>query len=184
MFKSGTVAPVSADSTRETGAADDVPWLSPDEMRAWLALVDLLATLPPALDEQLKRDGGVNSYEYQVLAILSDAPHRTVGLSELAEATQGSLSRLSHAITRLERSGWVERRNCTGPSGRRINAQLTDAGLAKLEAVAPSHVREARRLVVDVLTPEQLTALGDTARAITAAIVAEALEVPGENSDC
>lgn len=178
MFKLDSICPVSADSTSGTAAPDDVPWLSPDQMREWLALVDLLATLPPALDAQLKRDGGVNSYEYQVLAMLSDAPHRTVGLSDLAESTQGSLSRLSHAITRLERLGWVERRSCTDPAGRRVNARLTDAGLAKLKAVAPGHVREARRLVVDVLTPKQLTALGDAARAITAATTAEALEVP------
>lgn len=150
-------------------AVQDVPWLSSDQMRDWLALVDLFATLPPAIDAQLKRDAGVNSYEYQVLAVLSDAPHRTVGLSELAESSQGSLSRLSHAITRLERSGWVERRSCTDPGGRRTNAWLTDAGLAKLETVAPGHVSEARRLVIDVLTPEQLTALGDAARAIVAA---------------
>ncbi|SDD06550.1 DNA-binding transcriptional regulator, MarR family [Sanguibacter gelidistatuariae] len=170
---------MSTDSTSETAAPDDVPWLSPDQMRDWLALVGLLATLPPALDAQLKRDAGVNSYEYQVLALLSNAPDHTVGLSDLAESTQGSLSRLSHAITRLERAGWVERRSGTDPTVRRTSARLTDAGLAKLEAVAPGHVREARRLVVDVLTAEQLAALGDAARVITAATVAEALELPG-----
>lgn len=170
-------------STSEEAVPDDVPWLSPVEMRNWLALVDLLATLPPALDAQLKRDAGVNSYEYQVLALLSDAPHRTIGLRDLAESTQGSLSRLSHAITRLQRSGWVERHSSIEPGGRRINARLTDAGLAKLEAVAPGHVRESRRLVVDVLTPEQFEALGHAARAITAAIVAEAQDVPGASSD-
>jgi DNA-binding MarR family transcriptional regulator len=97
---------------------------------------------------------------------------------------QGSLSRLSHAITRLERSGWVERRSCTDNGGRRIEARLTDAGLAKLEEIAPGHVREARRLVVDVLTPEQLVALGDAARAITAATTAGATEACRQVTDC
>lgn len=153
------------DSVTATG---DVPWLSPDQQRDWRALVALMTALPAALDAQLKQDAGVNSFEYHVLASLSAAPDRTVVLSDLAAVAQGSLSRLSHAITRLERAGWVERRACSAV-GRRVEARLTDAGWAKLEAVAPGHVREARRLVVDVLTPDQLAALGEAARAITAA---------------
>src|SRR5690349_7364715 len=100
-------------------------------------------TLPGALDAQLKRDAGVNSFEYHLLARLSMAPARTLALSDLAEQAQGSLSRLSHAITRLERAGWVERRTCTD-QGRRVEARLTDAGWAKVEDMAPGHVREAR----------------------------------------
>jgi DNA-binding MarR family transcriptional regulator len=185
MFKSyARITAVSADGTSETAAADDVPWLSPDQQRDWRALVELLATLPPALDAQLKRDAGVNAFEYHVLAALSDASDHTLGLSNLAALAQGSLSRLSHAITRLERSGWVERRSCTDRGGRRAEAWLTDAGLQKLEEIAPGHVREARRLVIDVLTPEQLAALGDAAGAITAATMAVAREACREVSDC
>ncbi|WP_460797324.1 MarR family winged helix-turn-helix transcriptional regulator [Nocardioides pacificus] len=169
-------------------STSDVRWLSAEQMREWLALVDLLATLPPALDAQLKRDAGVNAFEYQLLALLSEAPERTLGLSDLAESAQGSLSRLSHAITRLERAGWVERRTCVERPGRRAEARLTSAGQAKLEEVAPGHVREARRLVVDVLTPEQLAALGDAARAITAVTTApataRAVEACGRAEDC
>jgi DNA-binding MarR family transcriptional regulator len=166
------------------GPEHDVPWLSPSQLRDWRSLVALFMTLPPALDAQLKRDAGLNAFEYHVLAALSEACERTLVLSDLAELAQGSLSRLSHAITRLERSGWVERRTCTHEGGRRTEARLTDAGMARLEEIAPGHVREARRLVVDVLTPEQLTALGDAARAITAATMAEAPEACRQVSDC
>ncbi|MFI6820118.1 MarR family winged helix-turn-helix transcriptional regulator [Micromonospora sp. NPDC050187] len=174
---------MSTDSTNETVASGDVPWLSPDQQRDWRALVVLLATLPSALDAQLKQDAGVNVFEYQVLAALSEASDRTLGLTELAISAQGSLSRLSHAITRLERSGWVERRHLADGC-RRAKALLTDTGLAKLQEIAPGHVREARRLVIDVLTPEQLTALGDAARAITAATTADAPKAFREVSDC
>ncbi|MFI6506642.1 MarR family winged helix-turn-helix transcriptional regulator [Streptosporangium sp. NPDC050855] len=167
---------MSADAPRETTIDHDPPWLSPDQQRDWRALVALFMTLPPALDAQLKRDAGVNAFEYQVLAALSERPDRTLGLSDLAASSQGSLSRLSHAITRLERSGWVERRSEPGCAGRRMQARLTDAGFAKVEEIAPGHVREARRLVIDVLTPEQLAALGDAARAITAVLMAGASE--------
>ncbi|WP_110180961.1 MarR family winged helix-turn-helix transcriptional regulator [Nocardioides solisilvae] len=147
-------------------AADDAPWLTPAQQQEWRALVHLLATLPPALDAQLKRDAGLNFYEYQVLGVLAMADDCTRGLSELAILSAGSPSRLSHALTRLEKAGWVERR--PGDFGRRMQARLTAAGQEMLDDVAPAHVREARRLVVDVLTPEQLTALAEAARAITA----------------
>ena len=174
---------MSPDTTRDT-LEDDVLWLSPDQQRDWRALITLLMALPPALDAQLRRDAGVNAFEYHVLAALSDAPDRTLVLSDLAVLAQGSLSRLSHAITRLERSGWVERRSCADRGGRRMQARLTDAGFSKLEAVAPGHVREARRLVVDALTPEQFTALGDAARAIVAATTAQAPEACENGGDC
>ena len=170
--------PVSADTSR-----DVVPWLDDDEQQDWAALVRLVMTLPAALDAQLKRDAGVNSFEYHLLARLSMTPGRALVLSELAEQAQGSLSRLSHAITRLERAGWVERRACND-RGRRIEARLTDAGMAKLEAIAPGHVREARRLVVDVLTREQLAALGEAARVITDVVTAGAPESCEELRDC
>ncbi len=166
---------MSADAASTAVELDDVPWLSPEEQRDWRALVALMMTLPAALDAQLKRDAGVNAFEFHVLARLSDAPNHALVLSDLATLCQGSLSRLSHAITRLEQAGWVERRAC-GP-GRRVEARLTDDGWAKLKEIAPGHVREARRLVVDVLTPGQLAAIGEAARAITAATSAP--QTPG-----
>lgn len=173
---------MSTDTTVETPEAQpDAPWLSADQLRDWRAVVALLMTLPAAMDAQLKRDAGVNVFEYHVLAGLSEAPGRTLVLSDLAVLAQGSLSRLSHAVTRLERAGWVERRSCHD-RGRRTEARLTDAGLAKLEEIAPGHVREARRLVVDVLTPEQLAALGESARAVVAAALTS--EACAEVPDC
>ncbi|GAA4361229.1 MarR family winged helix-turn-helix transcriptional regulator [Angustibacter luteus] len=144
---------------------DDVPWLSPDQQRDWRSLIALLATLPTALDTQLKCQAGLNAFEYHVLAALSGSPDRTLPMSRLASLSQGSLSRLSHAVTRLEHAGWVRRSSCS-TAGRRVDARLTDAGWVKLQESAPGHVREARRLVVDALTPEQLAALGEAARVI------------------
>jgi len=172
---------VSVDTTRKAAAADqDVNWLSAEQLHEWQSLVTLLMTLPAAMDGQLRRDAGVNLFEYHVLAALSDAPDRTLVLSDLAGLAQGSLSRLSHAITRLERAGWVVRRSCTDGGNRRTEALLTDAGWAKLEDIAPGHVGQARRLVIDALAPEQLTALGDAARTITEAIAAQVPPSCGE----
>jgi DNA-binding MarR family transcriptional regulator len=136
-----------------------VPWLSDDETQAWKALSAVLTSLPPVIDAQLKRDSGINYFEYSILSALSQAPERSVRMSELAHLATGSPSRLSHAVSRLERHGWVERRNIDGNEARYVAAVLTDAGWDAVAAAAPDHVREVRRLVFDTLTPEQVDQL-------------------------
>ena len=86
-------------------------------------------------------------------------------MSELAENSQSSRSRLSHAVSRLEEAGWVERH--PGPNDRRgALAVLTDKGFAALEAAAPGHVEAVRRHLFDILTPEQARQLGEISAAI------------------
>lgn len=133
-------------------------WLTQEERETWLPLVALLLKLPAALDSQLQRDAGLSHFHYLVLAMLSESPDHTRRMSELALVANGSLSRLSHAVSRLEQQGWV-RRAGNVEDGRFTNATLTDAGWAKVVATAPGHVAAARDLVVDALTPEQLRQL-------------------------
>lgn len=152
----------------------DVPWLTPAQIEEWKAFGIMFSVLQPSLDAQLKRDAGLNLFEYHVLVRLSEVPDRCLPMSSLALAAQGSPSRISHAVRRLEEAGWVERHE--GCEGRhRVEARLTDAGMQKLVETAPGHVREVRRLVVDAMTAEQLQALGDASRAILRAIGPEAI---------
>jgi len=145
--------------------SDDNLWLSPTELRAWMALSALMEALPAAIDTQLKRDAGVNRFEYMVLAGLSESPGRALLMSDLANFAAGSISRLSHAIGRLEKQRWVTRRPYP-QDGRHTEVILTDAGMEKVIATAPGHVQEARRLVINNLTPRQLSQLGATATRI------------------
>jgi len=151
-------------------APTDAPaWLSEDQQRSWSSVAALLMTLPGALDAQLRADAGLNLFEYHVLAALADAPGRTLGMSDLAALSQGSLSRLSHAVGRLERSGLVERRSCSD-GRRRMEARLTEPGWEKLVAAAPGHVAEVRRLVVDALDDDRLRDLGAAAEVVVRTI--------------
>ena len=134
-------------------------WLSAEEQAAWRPFVALLFRLPGALDAQLQKDSGVNHFEYMVLVSLSEAPDRTLRMSDLARMASGSLSRLSHVVSRMESRGWVRREPCPG-DGRFINAVLTEEGWAKLVDTAPGHVAAVRRLLVDVLSPEEFQTLG------------------------
>src|SRR3954470_16317054 len=87
----------------------DTPWLDRTELRAWIRLVAVLELLPGVLDAQLRRDADVTEFEYYVLAMLSEAPGRTLRMTELARQTNATLPRLSHVVTRLEARGLVER---------------------------------------------------------------------------
>ena len=139
-------------------AAPRPGWLSEQEMAAWLPLVRLLSLLPNALDSQLREEAGISHVYYQILALLSQAEHGALRMSELARTTGTSLSRLSHAVASLETRGWVQRRPC--PEDKRGQlASLTPVGRQVLAEAAPGHVAEVRRRVFDHLTPEQVRQL-------------------------
>ena len=149
--------------------AEAVEWLTADQLESWLSVVRLLMWLPWSIDQQLQRDSKLRMVEYQVLAMLSERPQRTMRMSALAEVTNASLSRLSHLIDRMESKDWV-RRQPDPSDGRFTNAILTDEGYEVLESAAPGHVQHIRSLVIDVLTPEQLRRLGRDASRIMARI--------------
>ena len=147
------------------GTPREPRWLDEDERQMWLALSSVLFRLPAALDSQLQRDAGISHFEYGVLAGLSEAPDRTMRLSELAVWAEGSLPRLSQVITRMEKRGWV-RRTPDPADGRYTLAILTDEGWSKIAATAPEHVETVRRLVFDQLTKAQVGQLRGICRRI------------------
>lgn len=142
--------------------ASEPQWLSPEERSAWLALTGLLVRLPGALDNQLERDSGLSFFEYMVLAMLAEQQDQTLRMSALAELTNGSLSRLSHVVRRLENQGLV-RRETSQEDRRATNAILTPDGRDRVEAAAPGHVQHARERVVDAVDPSDLATFGKVA---------------------
>jgi DNA-binding MarR family transcriptional regulator len=145
--------------------SDETRWLDAEEQRAWRAWLTATRALTDVLDHELQRDSGIPHTYYEILVRLSEAPDRTLRMSSLAESSNSSRSRLSHAVSRLEETGWVERRNC--PTDRRGQlAVLTDEGFAALEAAAPGHVRGVREHLFDQLTPEQVHQLKEICEAI------------------
>ena len=151
-------------------------WLSTDEQRAWRAFRTADRMLYDAIEAQLARDSGLPHPYYEILVRLSEAPERSLRMSELADRSQSSRSRLSHAVARLQEKGWVQRRDC--PTDRRGQvAVLTDEGFEALAAAAPGHVECVRSSLFDPLTEEQVSAL----RQISEAVIRH-LEAGGETS--
>jgi DNA-binding MarR family transcriptional regulator len=140
---------------RSTAAARQARWLTGREEQAWRAMASMMHEVRSALECQLERDSELSFIEYHTLARLSEEPTRTLRMSQLAEVTNASLSRLSHLVTRLEKWGFV-RREPDPADGRYTNAILTRAGYAKLRDSAPAHVEAVRQLVIDEFTPTEL----------------------------
>ena len=152
----------------------DTQWLDEQQLNAWVKLVAVVELLPGVLDSQLRRESGLTHFEYFVLAMLSEAPARTLRMTALAQRTNATLPRLSHVVRRLEGRGLVERFPCA-EDGRATNARLTEAGWAEVVAAAPGHVANVRRHVIDALTPEQVSQLGVIAEALLGRLDPEGL---------
>jgi DNA-binding MarR family transcriptional regulator len=154
-------------ATEESSTADERAnlWLTEGELASWLSVVRLITRLPWAIDAQLQRDADLSMVEYMTMAMLTNRPEWTMRMSELAEQTSTSLSRLSHLVKRLESRGYA-RREPDPVDGRFTNAILLPAGMAKLESAAPDHVAFVRHLVVDNISAERLRRLGRDAEQI------------------
>ncbi|MFB4317396.1 MarR family winged helix-turn-helix transcriptional regulator [Actinomadura sp. 21ATH] len=140
-------------------------WLDEDEQQTWRAFLWTSRLLNEALDRQLQRDSGMPHTYYMILAMLSEAPGRAMTMTALAAEVRSSPSRLSHAVARLEESGWVRRTK--PPDDRRTTiAELTDKGFDVLAEAAPGHVEEVRRHLFDPLTREQALRLRETLRTL------------------
>lgn len=144
---------------------DGVRWLDEDEQRAWRAYLEMTLVLQDLLDRDLQRQAQIPLGYYEILVRLSEAPDRTLRMSELASATKSSRSRLSHAVARLEEYGWVERQPCA-TDRRGAWAHLTDEGLAVLERTAPCHVSGVREYLFDALSGDDVRHLETIARKV------------------
>jgi DNA-binding MarR family transcriptional regulator len=151
------VAPAPPSDVPTTSVATP-RWLDPAERGVWLSWVFATRLLWEELERDLQRDAEMGFSYYDILVCLSESPGRTRRMSELADVTQSSRSRLSHAIGRLEELGWIRREACS-TDRRGANAVLTDEGFAALEAAAPHHVESVRQHLFDQLTAEQLEQL-------------------------
>jgi DNA-binding MarR family transcriptional regulator len=139
-------------------AMNKVQWLDQEEQTAWRAYLDGTRMLFQELDRRLSVDADLSLADYELLVRLSEAPNGTLRMRELADATLSTRSGVTRAVTRAERVGWVRRVECEDDR-RGMNAELTEAGRAKLAAAAPGHVQAVRENLLDLLSREELEQL-------------------------
>jgi DNA-binding MarR family transcriptional regulator len=153
-----------------TGRPPTVVPLSVDEeafLRAWSRAA---LTVPRALDADLLAGQGMSLSEYTALMHLSEAPGRSLRMSDLASACALSLSGMSRIVSRLQAQGFVQRDRASC-DGRGFNAVLTDAGLRRLRRAWPIHLASVRRHMTDHLGELDLPA-------VTAAVQRFAADTP------
>jgi DNA-binding MarR family transcriptional regulator len=141
-------------------------WLSPEEQRTWRAFIEADRLLYDAIEGQLQHAAEMPHNYYEILVRLSEAPNRSLRMSDLAEACRSSKSRVSHSVARLAERGWVRRAECVSDR-RGQEAHLTPKGFAALEEIAPGHVECVRSSLFDALTATQVKQL----RAISEALL-------------
>jgi DNA-binding MarR family transcriptional regulator len=142
------------------GPPGEPEWLSDEEQRTWRGLVQLILELQSEQEQALVGAHGITEGEYGVLVSLSEAEDRRLRMCDLAATLRLSPSGLTRRVDGLAKQGFVIR-EASSCDRRAMYAVLTDAGMAKLEAAAPTHVAAVRRSLIDHLTPEQVRALGD-----------------------
>ena len=134
-------------------------WLSKDQQVHWRSWITASRLLPELLSRELQEEFGLTITDYEILVRLSEAPNKQMRMSELAQKTLLSRSRLSHQIDRLEDRGLVNRRSCE-QDRRGQNCIMTNKGWDTLVAAAPIHVSGVRKHFVDQLTDAEYEALG------------------------
>lgn len=163
-----------AEQLRQDPAQPDAPasgpsWLDDDEQRAWRAYIRGSRLLNETIDRQLQ-PFGLSLSEYEIIAMLSEAPPEGLRMSRLADQVVHSRSRLSHTAVRLEKRGYVRRARIAG-DGRGVGLSITPKGRALIDRVAPVHLASVRTHLVDVLTRDELRVLGEALHRLRATIL-------------
>ena len=135
-------------------------WLDDQEGHLWRTWMKVNAQLAATLQRDLQADSGLSMPDFEVLVHLTDDPDGRLRVSDLASLLHWDRSRLSHHVKRMEGRGLVGRRDCS-EDGRGSFVVVTAAGRAAIEHAAPGHVESVRRLVFDLLTPDQVARLSD-----------------------
>ncbi|ALO99996.1 MarR-family transcriptional regulator [Streptomyces hygroscopicus subsp. limoneus] len=140
---------------------DEAPhWLDPVEGRAWRGMLRMHDLLVNQTGRTLQRDFGLSATDYSVLAELTRAPGDRLRIQDLAKVLGWEKSRVSHHLARMTKRGLVGREECAD-DGRGAYVVVTRAGREAIEAAAPRHVEDVRRLFLDHLTPGQIVLLAE-----------------------
>lgn len=134
-------------------------WLTSSQQRDWRAFLLGTTLLMERLDRDLREKHGLSLPEYEILVRLSEAPKRELRMAELADSVKNSRSRITHTVRRMQDAGYIARRACES-DGRGVIAALTAKGFQKLETAAPDHVESVRQSLIDVVSADELNAIG------------------------
>ena len=133
-------------------------WLTDAEMRAWRGFIERSAELINTITKDLE-PFGLDGGDYQLLAMLSEAPGHKMKMCDLAESLGLSRSGLTRRMEGVLKAKYVSRVG-DQKDRRAAYAQITKKGLTLIKKVAPHHVASVRRHMIDLLSPAEIAAFG------------------------
>ncbi len=148
-------------------------WLSAGESQVWRTFLNMKRVLERGLDRQLVSSSGLSDADYQLLVPLSEAPDQAMRARELCRNVDWERSRLSHQIRRMEQRGLLARHDCPTDARGTVIA-LTERGAEAIREAAPAHVEWVRDHFIDILTADELDALGSISARVLEAVLADA----------
>lgn len=132
-------------------------WLSPAEMAAWRTYIETSGDLLRAIEKDLA-PFGLDRGDYQLLAMLSEAPDQRLRMCDLADSLRLTRSGLTRRMDGVLKKKLVTRVQ-SEEDGRAAYASLTPKGLELLKQAAPEHLESVRRLMIDLLSPAEIKAI-------------------------
>ncbi len=127
-------------------------------MAAWRMYVETVTPLQHALEAHLA-PFGLTVGDYEVLVRLSEQHDRRLRMCDLAGQLGLSPSGLTRRLDGLVKHGLVARQP-SSDDRRVMLAALTDDGYDLLVQAAPVHVDSVRRHFLDLLTIDEVRAIG------------------------
>jgi DNA-binding MarR family transcriptional regulator len=143
----------------EDTGANGVQALDPQQLGAYFALMEAVSLLHHHVEQHLRTEGNLSYVQFQLLARLAEG-HGQLTMTQLADGVVYSRSGLTYQAGLLEKAGLITR----GPSSddeRATLVAITDNGRALVDRVLPGHIQDARRLLFDPLSDDDLHHLGD-----------------------
>ncbi len=131
----------------------------PDQrgVAAWQALLRAHASLMRELSTDLAMRARLPLGDFDVLAQLAGAGG-DLRMTELAARTFSSRSAMTRRVDRLVEEGLVGRTE-SATDGRGIVIAVSEAGLARLAAAVPVHLKGVSKLFIDRLDDDELDVL-------------------------
>lgn len=141
--------------------------LSDSQAAAWASYQRMRVRLSGRINRELARKTGLSEADFEILTALTERPDEPVRALALRCGLEWEKSRLSHQLRRMEARGLVRREECA-EDNRGSVIRLTEAGRTLAEEARQHYEQAVRRYVIDVLSPEQLDALGSIAETLLA----------------
>lgn len=141
-------------------------WLSAEEMRAWRGFISTSPDLQLVIERDLHQFG-LDAGDYQLLAMLSEAPGKRLRMCDLASVLRVTRGGLTRRMKGVIDAGLVERVD-DETDRRSAHAQLTAKGWTLIKRIAPHHVATVRAMMIDLLTPAEIKAMGTAFEKISA----------------